>query len=383
LDETQGPGGRDAAGVAGGHRWGTNVTAVLRVYLEFVAFLFGAAIGSFLNVCIHRMPRDQSIVSPPSHCPHCGQPIPWRDNLPLLSYLLLRGRCRNCRARITPRYFLVELLTATLFLLVVLKYGWQWIVPAYWVLLAGLVAATFIDFEHYIIPNELTYGGVLLGLCFSFLMPALQGAPTHSTAALRSLLGIATGGLTLFLVAELGKLALGRLKVPLPPGTVIWIVDKTLFVEDEQMAWPEIFYRDSDRIRFHASLLGFQDKIFENAVVSISETAIEVNGTPYDLAEAGPIEAMTELVIIPREAMGLGDAKLLAAIGAFLGWQAALFSVFASSMVGGLVSVALIAGHKKDWQSRIPYGPYIALGALIWVFYGQTLVEWYLNLIKG
>lgn len=359
------------------------MTAVLRIYLECVAFLFGAAIGSFLNVCIHRMPRDQSIVAPPSHCPHCGQRIRWRDNLPLLSYLLLRGRCRNCRAQISPRYFLVELLTASLFLLVVFKYGWQWIVPAYWVLLAGLIAATFIDFEHYIIPNELTYGGVLLGLCCSFLVPALQGTAAHATAALRSLLGTATGGLTLFLVAELGKLALGRLKVPLPPGTVIRIADKTLFVEDEQMAWQEIFYRDSDRIRFHASSLKFQDKTFENGDVSISETTLEVNGTSYDLAEIGPIEVVTELVIIPREAMGLGDAKLLAAIGAFLGWQAAVFSVFASSMVGGLVSVVLIAGRKKDWQSRIPYGPYIALGAVIWVFYGQSLVEWYLNLIKG
>ncbi len=360
------------------------MTAVIRIYLEFVAFLFGAAIGSFLNVCIHRMPRDQSIVSPPSHCPHCGQPIRWRDNLPLLSYLLLRGRCRHCQARITPRYFLVELLTATLFLLVVLKYGWQWIVPVYWVLLAGLIAATFIDFEHYIIPNELTYGGVLLGLGCSFLLPALQrSAATHTAGALRSLLGAATGGLTLFLVAELGKLALGRLKVPLPPGTVIKIADKTLFVADEQMAWTEIFYRDSDRIRFHASTLKFQDKIFENVDVSISETTIEVNGTSFDLEQAGPIEATVELIIIPREAMGLGDAKLLAAIGAFLGWQAALFSVFASSMVGGLVSVVLIAGRKKDWQSRIPYGPYIAFGAAIWVFYGQNLVEWYLNLIKG
>ena len=359
------------------------MTPALRLYLEFVAFLFGAAIGSFLNVCIHRLPREQSIVSPPSHCPHCGEPIRWRDNLPLLSYLILRGRCRNCRTPFTPRYFLVELLTATLFLLVVLRYGWQWIVPIYWVLLAGLIAATFIDFEHYIIPNELTYGGVLVGLCCSALVPSLQGTTAHGTAALRSLLGAATGGGTLFLVAELGKLALGRLKVPLPAGTVIRIADKTLHVMEEQMAWDDIFYRESDRIRFHAGWLRFQDKTFENVEVNVSETTLEVGGTPFDLAEAGQIEATTELLIIPREAMGLGDAKLLAAIGAFLGWEAALFSVFASSIAGGLVSIVLIAARKKDWQSRVPYGPYIALGAVIWVFYGQSLVEWYWYLLKG
>lgn len=358
------------------------MSAGLRVYLEFVAFLFGATIGSFLNVCIHRMPREQSIVSPPSHCPHCGQRIGWRDNIPLFSYLFLRGRCRHCQARITPRYFLVELLTGTLFLLVVLKYDWQWIVPIYWVLLAGLIAATFIDFEHYIIPNELTYGGVLLGFCLSALLPKLQHVTTHSGAALRSSLGLVTGGGTLFLVAELGKLALGRLKIALPPGTVVRIAEKTFRVGEEEMSWAEIFSRESDRIRCQAITLTFQDKVFNDVKVSISETTLNIDGTSYELAEIGPIEITTDLLIIPREAMGLGDAKLLAAIGAFLGWQAALFSVFASSIAGGAVSVVLILARKRDWQSRIPYGPYIALGAGIWIFYGQELVDWYGNLIN-
>ncbi len=358
------------------------MSAGLRVYLEFVAFLFGATIGSFLNVCIHRMPREQSIVSPPSHCPHCGHRIEWRDNIPLFSYLFLRGCCRHCQARITPRYFLVELLTGTLFLLVVLKYDWQWIVPIYWILLAGLVAATFIDFEHYIIPNELTYGGVVLGFCFSFLIPGLQHVTTHSAAALRSLVGLMTGGLTLFIVAELGKLAMGRLKVVLPPGTVVRIAEGMLQVGEEKMPWAEIFSRESDRIRFQAITLTFQDKVFNNVSVSISETVMDVDGTRFELSEIGPVEATTELIIIPREAMGLGDAKLLAAIGAFMGGWAALFSVFASSIAGGAVSIVLILARKRDWQSRIPYGPYIALGAGIWIFYGHELVVWYRNLIN-
>ena len=355
----------------------------LRLYLDFVVFLFGATVGSFLNVCIHRMPRGQSIVSPRSHCPLCNQPIGWRDNIPLLSYIALRGRCRHCHAPITPRYFLVELLTATLFLLVVLKFGWQWTVPIYWVLLGGLIAATFIDFEHYIIPNELTYGGMVLGLVFCVIVPSLQHESSHGAAALQSFLGLLCGGLTLFAVAEFGKLAFGKRKVPLPRGTTIKIADYVLSVGEEQVPWDEIFSRDSDKIRFHAASLKFQDKVFENVEVSVSETTIEVNGTPYDLAEVGPIEATTDLVIIPREAMGLGDAKLLAGIGAFLGWKAALFSVFASSAAGGIVSLALILARRKDWQSRIPYGPYIALGAVMWVFYGQDLAEWYMSLIKG
>jgi leader peptidase (prepilin peptidase)/N-methyltransferase len=355
----------------------------LRVYLDFVAFLFGAAIGSFLNVCVHRMPRGQSIVSPPSHCPHCDQPIGWRDNIPLLSYIALRGRCRHCHASITPRYFLVELLTATLFLLVVLKFGWQWIVPIYWILLAGLTAATFIDFEHYIIPNELTYGGVVLGFCLSILVPALQHASSRTAAALQSFWGLLCGGLVLFLVGEFGKLAFGRLKVPVPPGAVVGIEDNALIIGEDRMTWEEIFSRPSDRIRFRAASLKFKDKAFENAAVRVSETAIEVNGTLFELAQVGPIEATTNLVIIPREAMGLGDAKLLAGIGAFLGLRAVAFVVFASSMAGGVVSLALILARRKDWSSRIPYGPYMALGAVIWIFYGRDLVDWYMGLIKG
>ena len=355
----------------------------LRVYLDLVAFLFGATIGSFLNVCVHRMPRGQSIVSPPSHCPHCDHPIGWRDNIPLVSYIELRGRCRHCHGAITPRYFLVELLTAALFLLVVLRFGWQWLVPIYWLLLAGLIAATFIDFEHYVIPNELTYGGVVLGFCLSILVPALQHASSRPAAALQSLLGLLCGGLILFLVGEFGKLAFGRLKVPVPPGTVVRIEDNALIIGEDRMTWEEIFSRPSDRIRFQATVLKFQDKVFENAAVRVSETTIDVNGTSFELAQVGPIEATTNLVIIPREAMGLGDAKLLAGIGAFLGLWAVAFVVFASSMAGGVVSLVLILARRKDWRSRIPYGPYIALGAVIWIFYGRDLVDWYMGLMRG
>ena len=275
----------------------------LQLYLDFVVFLFGAVVGSFLNVCVHRMPREESIVTPPSHCPHCNQRIRWVDNIPLVSYLLLRGRCRHCQAKITPRYFLVELLTGVLFLLVWLRLT-QWSHapiqgieflkgPIYWLLVGGLIVATFIDFEHYIIPNEITYGGILVGLALSAAFPPLMNASSVLQGLLQSFLGVLCGGLTLLAVALIGE------------------------------------------------------KIFR------------------------------------KEAMGMGDVKFLAAIGAFLGWKATLFTVFVSSMLGGVIGLLLVLLSKKDWQSRIPYGPYIALGALIWIFCGPEVVSWYIRFIQG
>lgn len=264
-----------------------------QLYLDFCVFVFGAIVGSFLNVCIHRMPREESIINPPSHCPHCGARILWRHNIPLVTWLALKGKARCCGASITPRYFIVELITAGLFLALWVKCGMTWVTPVYWVLVAGLIAATFIDFEHYIIPNEITYGGIVVGLLLSGLVPALQFTDNSGASLLRALAGAATGGLTLLAIAMAGE----------------WFFKK--------------------------------------------------------------------------EAMGMGDVKLLAGIGAFLGWKSALFIVFMSSMIGGVVGVALVIGSKKGWGSRLPYGPYIALAAVLWLFVGNELINWYFNFLRG
>ncbi|HUI05795.1 MAG TPA: prepilin peptidase [Verrucomicrobiae bacterium] len=348
----------------------------LRLYVDFIVFVFGAVVGSFLNVCVHRMPRNESVVSPPSHCPHCSQRIRWTDNIPLVSYVALRGKCRHCGGRISPRYFLVELLTAVVFLLVwnQFKDSQPWLCPIYWLLVGGLIAGSFIDFEHYIIPNELTMGGVVVGFLSSVALPSLQHAPSRGLAALRSVGGIMAGGLVLFAIAELGKLLFGRLRVLLPQDTVVVIANGKLKLPDEEIAWADLFSRRSDRIRFDATKLKFADKQFDAATVVVEEDLITVNGESRSLADAGPIEATTDRIVIPREAMGLGDVKLLAAIGAFLGWQSTVFAIVVSSTVGSLVSLALIAVGKKGFQSRIPYGPYIALAAVIWIFaQGQLL----------
>lgn len=353
----------------------------LQLYIDFCVFLFGAAIGSFLNVCIYRMPLGKSIVSPPSACPSCGQPIRWFDNIPLFSYLKLRARCRHCGALFTARYFLVELLTAVMFLTIWLTFG-GWLAVIYWLFVAGLIVATFIDFEHFIIPNEITYGGIALGFVASLLYWPLHGAPSLGSAALRSFLGIVVGGLSLYLIVEVGKIFFGKRKVPLPAGTPVVIAEQTITFGDEQIAWHDMFYRDSDRILFRAASLKFGEQVFENADVVVSETAITINGVEHDLSKIGRVEATTDLVVIPREAMGLGDVKLLAAIGAFLGWQATLFTVFVSSVVGGVTGILLILTGKSDWQSRIPYGPYIVLGAMAWLFFGQQTVAWYMSLFQ-
>src|SRR5439155_1376832 len=177
-------------------------------FWSFVFFTFGSIVGSFLNVCIHRMPRGESVVKPASHCPHCNYSIPWYLNIPLVTLLALGGKCKNCGAPISVRYFLVELLTALLFLSCWLAFGRR--SPAlalvYCVLLAGFIAATFIDFEHFIIPDEITLGGIAAGFISSFLVPSLHGAQTAAQSLERCFAGIIAGAGLVYGILRLGKL---------------------------------------------------------------------------------------------------------------------------------------------------------------------------------
>lgn len=251
------------------------------VYALF-AIAFGMVVGSFLNVCICRMPKDQSVVTPPSHCPHCSYQIRWYDNIPLVSYLLLRGKCRGCGAHISLQYPLVELLNGILTLLLFLRFGPTLAFAALFIFCSALVVITFIDIEHQIIPDEISLSGIVLGFVLSFF---LQG---HSW--LNSLLGILLGGGSLLLVAYAYQ----------------WLTGK--------------------------------------------------------------------------EGMGGGDIKLLAMMGAFLGWKSIPFIIFASSMVGSVVGISMMLFQKKDSKLAIPFGPYLAFGAVLYIFYGKPLIQWYLNL---
>ncbi len=246
------------------------------------AFIFGMVVGSFLNVCICRMPKDESIISPPSHCPQCSCQIRWYDNIPVVSYLFLRGKCRGCGAHISLQYPLVELLNGFLTLLLFLRFGPSPAFAVYFLFCSALVVITFIDIEHQIIPDEISLTGIPVGFILSFFLKE------HSW--LNSLFGILLGGGTLLLVAYAYQRLTGK------------------------------------------------------------------------------------------DGMGGGDIKLLAMMGAFLGWQAVPFIIFASSLVGSIVGVSIMMLQKKDVKLAIPFGPYLAFAAILYIFYGKPLIRWYLEL---
>jgi leader peptidase (prepilin peptidase)/N-methyltransferase len=253
-------------------------------YLVFSLFALvtGMVVGSFLNVCICRMPKGESVVTPPSHCPQCDYRIRWYDNIPIVSYLLLRGRCRGCGMHISPQYPLVELLNGLLTLALFLRFGPTLAFLVLFLFCSALVVITFIDLDHQIIPDEISLTGIVVGFVFSFF---LQG---HSW--LNSLLGILLGGGSLLLVAY-----------------------------------------------------GYQ-------------------------------------WLTGKEGMGGGDIKLLAMMGAFLGWKSIPFIIFASSLVGSVIGITIMLVQKKDSKLAIPFGPYLAFGAVLYIFYGRQIIHWYLNM---
>ncbi len=284
------------------------------------AFLLGSCVGSFLNVCIYRIPLDQSVAWPASHCMRCGHRLAWWQNLPVVSYFLLRGKCHYCKAPFSFRYALVELLTAMLFVLPLLalppdivtvapvpegfvrsapppplfgmaRLATPALIPVVWVFLSGLVIATFVDFDHFIIPDSVSLGGIAAGLALSALVPAMHGQAAWHRGLVASLLGAAAGSGTLLLVAWLGRIA------------------------------------------------------------------------------------------FRKEAMGLGDVKFLGAIGAFWGWKAVFFTLVMGAFAGSVVGIALLALGKGKLGSRIPFGPYLALGAFVWLFWGPSLWGAYMRLL--
>ena len=353
-------------------------------FWSVVFFSFGCIVGSFLNVCIYRMPLDLSVVSPPSHCPHCKYAIPFYLNVPLLTWLSLRGKCKNCGASIKPRYFIVELLTGLAFLACWLAFGHAspWIAVVYCLFLAGLITATFIDFEHFIIPDEITFGGAAVGFVFSFFVPQLHGVSSSVAGAEKGLLGIAVGAGMVWFVLEFGYLAFGRQKLKFLSPTKIVFTENFLRLDEKEIPYDDIFfdylyrkffYPKPKTIAFHASLLEFVDRCYRDVDVRLSSSLLVIDGEKFDPAAVLHMEGECVEIVVPREAMGFGDVTFMAAIGAFIGWQGAFFSLMASSIIGSVVGVALILMKRSEWSSKIPYGPYIALAATIWIFGGKNL----------
>jgi leader peptidase (prepilin peptidase) / N-methyltransferase len=346
--------------------------------------ILGAIIGSFLNACIHRLPRDLSIGEPKrSFCPSCNRTIPWYENLPVLSWLWLRGRCSGCGAKISVRYLVVEVLTAVLFYFAWTSFGLP-LAPIYWLFLALLVTATFIDIEHFIIPDIITWGGTVAGILLSGAVPQLMGTDSHLQALGLSIAGAALGFGMLWAIVELGKLAFGRKKHSFPEDVdFLWVrQDDTalLTIGEESLPWHDIGFREKDELVMEGAQAVVDGKALEEAKLRFRYNILLAEGREWELDKIDVIKGKLRSIIIPREAMGFGDVKFIAAIGAFLGWQAVLFTICSASIIGCVAALAGIFMARDRSGSRVPFGPFLALGAGWWIFGGQRIWDWYFGM---
>jgi len=254
------------------------------IVIEIMIFMFGMCVGSFMNVCIYRLPVSKSIVHPRSMCPHCKTPIPFYDNIPVFSYILLRRKCRFCKSPIPFRYPVVELLGGLFSLGVFLKFGLSLEGLIYYIFIATLLVITFIDIDHQIIPDRITLPGIVVFFLASFALPSISLKD--------SLLGLLVGGGTLFLI-----------------------------------------------------------------------------GWSYSL-------------ITHKEGMGGGDIKLLAMIGVLIGWKGILFTIFTSSATGTIAGIIKMLHQRKNMKLAIPFGPFLSIGAILYIFFGPQIIYWYFKLLR-
>src|SRR3954468_24958553 len=264
-----------------------NSLAGYQFFFGAFAFSLGAVVGSFLNVCIYRLPLDLSVNEPRrSFCPSCKKQLTWYQNVPLLSWLFLRGKCANCGARIAFRYFAVELLTALLFLWVWKIFPWPMAI-AYWVFVSLLVAATFIDFEHFIIPDEITIGGTIAGVVASVAVPELMDTANRGRAVLVSALSAALGYVVLWGVLEAGKKVFGKKRIRLDaPAAFTWTRkgdDADFVVGDEEGLWSDYFARETDQLILHCDQVVVGDRDLGAAVLRFHYDRVEFDGEQISL----------------------------------------------------------------------------------------------------
>jgi len=320
------------------------------------AFVLGACVGSFLNVCIYRLPLNLSLNQPRrSFCPSCKTQIPWHQNLPLVSWLALRGRCANCGARIAFRYFAVELLTAFFFLIIWKAFPWP-IAIAYWAFIALVIAATFMATDLRLTALLISAGSAVLGYAL------------------------------LWLVLEGGKLVFGKKRIRLEkPTSFTWTRhedDADFVVGEEKSLWSDFFAREKDQLRLHCPSARIAEREFADAILSFHYNRVQVGSENFDLDQLDKISGTANEIEIPREAMGRGDLKFLACIGAFLGWRAVLFAIFAGSLYGSIIGLITLVLGRRVWSLKLPFGPYLALGAITWMFFGDSVVRWYQTLLR-
>jgi leader peptidase (prepilin peptidase)/N-methyltransferase len=263
-----------------------------------------------------------------------------------------------------------------MFLACWLAYGRQSVALTlvYCLLLSGLTAASFIDFEHFIIPDEITIGGMVGGFLCSLALPGLQGQETRIAGAAQSLLGLAAGSGLVYAILRAGKFLFGRQRIPLTANSKIIFTETDLCLPDREIPYEELFYRRSDVIALHAERVELADRCYRDVLICLAPERLRIGDEEFNPESIPHMEVVSTEIVLPREAMGLGDVKFMAAIGAFLGWQAVLFSLTVSSIIGSIVGITLICLHRREWSSRLPYGPYIALAATLWIFWGPWLM---------
>ncbi len=355
-------------------------------------FLLGACIGSFLNVVIHRVPRGLSVNEPKrSFCPACKSAIPMHRNIPLLSWLLLRGKCADCGGPIAVRYFFVELLTAVLFIAVWLLFPPQ-AAGFLFVMMALLVAITFIDAEHLIIPVPLTWAGSILGVAACAFWPPLAmlgstaATPTWLDGITASAIGWASGFFGLWLVVELGKIAFGKKTASFESPTE-WSVREgdgknepmCFIIDGEAISWWDLFNRKSDRLLVDCTVIRVDGQPVGVGMLEIREASITLpDGTEVQFEDLASLDGLAKSVVIPREAMGMGDIHLLGMIGAYFGWSGVFFSLFAASLFA--IAAAIIG--RIGFGRQLPFGPFLAMGCCTWAFGGWKLWAWYAQFLS-
>jgi len=276
----------------------------------------------------------------------------------------------------TGRAAIWFLFTAVVFVSCWMQFGQSPMVAlVYCVFLAGLIAASFIDFKHFIIPDKITIGGILVGFFCSALLPQLHGQKLGLAGMFQSLLGIGAGAVLVYFILRTGKLLFGRQRIAFGGETKIIFTETAMLLPEKTIPYTELFYRKSDAIEIQAQSVQAGNHFYKDVSFRLTPNSLKIGDDTFSPDLIPHMEAVGSEIVLPREAMGLGDVKLMAAVGAFLGWQAVIFSLIASSLIGSLVGVGLIAARRREWSSRLPYGPWIALAAVIWIFGGSRFFE--------
>jgi len=375
------------------------------------AFVIGACIGSYLNVVIYRWPRENLSVTKPkrSFCPICKKEIPWYRNLPIITWVVQRGKCAECQAPIPFRYLFVEFLTAVLFVA-----AWYVFVTIHTpispvgaalvtALAVLLICIAWIDADLMVVPVNFCWWGMAVGVAGALIDPTLvtlAGETPQMTwwkGGLEALYGIAGGWGGLAVVVYLGKQLMGTKRLSFDEAHEWYLrependEEQLSFVlkvpkkgaegefEEDLYAWGDLFFRDSDRLEIEGHGILLDGKRTKATSLVISREKIKIGEEEYSIEKLRALSGKAEKVVIPREAMGDGDPPLLGLIGAFIGWQGVIFALFAACIFAIMWAIPARIGFGK----QLPFGPFLAVGGAVWIFGGWMLWEWYFESLVG